>query len=64
MHPDLGDKDYGWLIADLTHSHYFDGDETLGDTEVIGNIYENPVLLKCGSLQKAVDQGKPMAKRA
>jgi hypothetical protein len=40
MHPDFGDKDYGWVIADLTDSHYFDGDETVEGTTVIGNVYE------------------------
>jgi YopX protein len=37
MRPDFGDKDYGWVIADLTDSHYFDGDETVEGTTVIGN---------------------------
>jgi hypothetical protein len=40
MHPDFGDKDYGWVIADLTDSHDFDGDETVENPEVIGNIDE------------------------
>jgi hypothetical protein len=46
MHPDFGDKDSGWQLADLTESHYYDGNETVRDCQIICNIYEDPNLLK------------------
>jgi uncharacterized phage protein (TIGR01671 family) len=42
LHPDLGDKDYGWKFVDLAEAS--DGDHTITDAAVVSNIYENPDL--------------------
>jgi hypothetical protein len=43
MHPSFGDKEPGWEFATL--QEISDGDETLPEHSVIGNIYESPELL-------------------
>ena len=65
MHLDIGDKDYGWVIADLTDSHYSDGDETVENAEVIGNIYETELaeLLTIKTLIPAEDISKQLDHR-
>jgi uncharacterized phage protein (TIGR01671 family) len=44
MHPDYGDNDYGWIMDSLVDLKNFNGDDTITDLTVIGNIYENPEL--------------------
>lgn len=45
LHPDLGDNDRGWRFCIMCDSDQFDGDETMKDTAIVGNVQENPDLL-------------------
>jgi len=46
LHPDLGDPDHGWQFSDLADLESFNGDDTLTDVVIVGNVHENPKLFK------------------
>src|SRR5687768_1722567 len=46
LHPQLGDGDYGWAFSVMCDCEEFDGDHTMMETTVVGNVHENPDLFK------------------
>jgi hypothetical protein len=46
LHPDYGDKDSGWTFSIMCNSDQFNGDDTMDDTIIVGNIDENPKLYR------------------
>jgi uncharacterized phage protein (TIGR01671 family) len=54
LHLDFGDKDYGWDFSVMCDTDEFNGDDTMNDTEIIGDIYSNPELITRACLQTLI----------